>query len=206
MSFSFLRSLLATASISLACASAHAAPPPFTLTSPDLPDGRFTAPFLLNGFGCHGDNLSPALVWTGLPAGTRSLVLMVHDDDAPTGSGFWHWTVYDIPATAGGLARGAGKGTSRLPPGARAGVNDFQHTGATGADGNYGGPCPPAGDGPHHYVFTLTALSVDRIAAAAGLPADGSPALYGFALHRGMGSAVLGTATLTATYARAALK
>lgn len=175
----------------------------FTVSSPDLPDGRFGSANLMNGFGCKGENISPQLVWSGVPAGTRSFALMVHDDDAPTGSGFWHWTVYDIPASAHGLARGAGTAAASLPAGARAGVNDFQHTGANGADGNYGGPCPPAGDSAHHYVLTVYALAVDYIAKAASIPLDGSPALYGFVLARGLGPAVLGKASITLTAARA---
>ena len=206
MSFSMFRPRLIALGALLAMAGlaqiAHAAiPAAFVVSSPDLLDGHFSERFLLNAFGCSGENLSPQISWTGVPAGTRSLALMVHDDDAPTGSGFWHWTVYDIPASASGLARGAGK-AGALPPGARAGVNDFQHTGANGADGAYGGPCPPAGEAAHHYVFTVYALAVEHIASAAGIPADGSPALYGFALARGLGPAVLGKASVTFSYAR----
>lgn len=183
--------------------SAQAAPAAFTLGSPDLENGSFSDHYVLNGLGCTGENISPALTWSGVPAGTRSLVLMVYDGDAPTGSGFWHWTVYDIPANTEGMARGAGNSPASLPQGARGGANDYQNTGANGTNGNYGGPCPPVGDAPHHYVFSLYALSVDHIASAAGLPAGGSPALYGFALNRGLGAALLGKATFTATYGRA---
>lgn len=193
-------SVVTTATLFALAGSAYCAPLPFTLSSPDLDQGSFSHRNALNGFGCHGGNLSPQLHWTGLPAGTRSLALMVHDDDAPTGSGFWHWTVYDIPAGATGIAPGAGSDPTRLPSGARNGANDFYHTGVAGADGNYGGPCPPAGDTVHHYVFTLYALGVEKIARAASLPVDGSPALYGFALNRGLGAAMLGKTSLTATY------
>lgn len=182
--------------------SANAGPPVFRLNSTDLQQGSFKQQQLLNGFGCNGENISPALEWSGVPAGTRSLALIVHDEDAPTGSGFWHWAVYDIPADATGLARGAGNAAANLPAGARAGSNDFQDTGVNGANGNYGGPCPPAGDAPHHYVFSLYALAVDKIAVAAGIPTGGTPALYGFVLNRGLGAAVLGSASFTATYAR----
>ncbi|SRR5450830_20790 len=184
--------------------SANAAPPVpvFTLSSVDLNQGSFNHQQVLNGFGCAGENISPALEWRGVPAGTRSLVLLVHDEDAPSGSGFWHWAVYDIPAGTTGLARGAGNDASRLPSGARGGNNDFQDTGVNGTNGNYGGPCPPVGDAPHHYVFSLYALAVDKIAVAAGVPIGGTPALYGFVLNRGLGSAVLGKASFTATYAR----
>jgi Raf kinase inhibitor-like YbhB/YbcL family protein len=194
--------LHATLGAVLALAGGLAQAAPFTLSSPDLTDGGFPARHVLNGFGCSGDNISPALSWSGVPAGTRSLVLMVHDPDAPTGSGFWHWTVYDIPASTQGLARGAGNSASTLPAGARGGINDYQDTGATKGNGNYGGPCPPAGEGKHRYVFTLYALSVEHVAQAAGIPASGTPALYGFVLNRGLGPAVLGKASFTATYGR----
>jgi Raf kinase inhibitor-like YbhB/YbcL family protein len=181
-------------------AAAQAAP--FTLSSPDLAGGVFPNIHVLNGFGCKGGNVSPMLVWSGVPDGTRSLVLMVHDPDAPTGSGFWHWTVFDIPAGAKGLARGAGNSAATLPAGARGGVNDYQDTGAIGGNGNYGGPCPPAGETAHRYVFTLYALSVDHIAEAGGIPLTGTPALYGFVLNRGLGKAMLGKASFTARYGR----
>ena len=86
--------------------------------------------------------------------GTRSLALLVHDPDAPTGgAGWWHWLVLNIPASATGLAKDAGKSDgSNLPPGAVQINTDF------GAPG-WGGPCPPVGDKPHRYVFTLYALT-----------------------------------------------
>lgn len=188
------------AALALAGGLAQAAP--FTLSSPDLDNGKFSDAQVLNGFGCKGGNISPALAWDGVPTGTRSLVLMVHDPDAPTGSGFWHWTVFDIPAGAHGLARGAGNNAASLPAGARGGINDYQDTGATGGNGNYGGPCPPAGEGAHRYVFTLYALAVEHVAEAAGIPTGGTPALYGFVLNRGLGPALLGKASFTATYGR----
>src|SRR5437588_29165 len=80
----------------------------FTLSSPDLASGTFDAKFILNGFGCSGQNISPALEWSNVPAGTKSLALQVFDPDAPSGSGFWHWAIYDIPPTTTGLPQGAG--------------------------------------------------------------------------------------------------
>jgi len=177
-------------------------PPAFALSSPDLAGGTFSNQFVLNGLGCSGGNISPELRWSNVPAGTKSLALQVYDPDAPTGSGLWHWTVYDIPATANGLAQGAGNDASKLPAGAFGGSNDFQDTGVNGGNGKYGGPCPPQGDQPHHYVFTLYALAVDRVNVAASIPATGTPALFGFVLRKGLGPALLGTATLTATYAK----
>lgn len=202
---SFLTTLLAVACAGLnaGCGgAAHAQTPVFTLSSPDLASGTFDNRFVLNGFGCSGGNVSPALVWRDPPAGTRSYALQVHDPDAPTGSGFWHWTVYNIPASATGLAQGDGNSPSTLPAPAFGGSTDFQDTGATGANGNYGGPCPPVGDAPHRYVFTLYALAVEDIAAAAGVPRSGTAGLYGFVLNKGLGPNVLGKATFTARFGR----
>lgn len=174
----------------------------FTLTSPDLASGTFSPMFVLNGFGCTGSNVSPELRWSNVPPGTQSLALQVHDADAPTGSGFWHWAVYNIPPTEGGLARGAGNSPDTLPPGAFGGNTDFMDTGVTGVNGNYGGPCPPAGDKPHRYTFTLFALAVPDVQAAGGIPPTGSAALYGFVINKGLGAALLGEASFTARYGR----
>ncbi|MEX8495969.1 YbhB/YbcL family Raf kinase inhibitor-like protein, partial [Sphaerotilus sp.] len=109
----------------------------FTLSSPDIAEGSTIAnKFVLNGFGCKGENVSPALVWTNPPAGTKSYAVQVYDPDAPTGSGFWHWGVYDIPASVTSLVQGAGNSLARLPGGAHGGLTDFHDTGATGANGN----------------------------------------------------------------------
>ncbi|WP_396269447.1 YbhB/YbcL family Raf kinase inhibitor-like protein [Ideonella sp.] len=81
-----------------------------TLSSPDLASGQFSLPLVANGFGCTGQNVSPALTWQNVPAGTQSLALLMHDPDAPTGSGFWHWVVLNMPANTTGLPRGAGTG------------------------------------------------------------------------------------------------
>lgn len=174
----------------------------FTLTSPDLASGTFSNTFVLNGFGCRGSNVSPELRWSNVPAGTQSLALQVYDADAPTGSGFWHWAVYNIPPTATGLAQGAGNSPATLPPGAYGGNTDFMDTGVTVVNGNYGGPCPPAGDKPHHYTFTLFALAVPNVQAAGGIPITGTAALYGFVINKGIGAALLGKASFTARYGR----
>ena len=97
---------------------------------------------------CEGKNVSPALAWTGLPATTQSLVLIMDDPDASGGT--WvHWVVYDLPAGAAGFAEDTPR-SQYLPGGARQGLNDFRHLG-------YGGPCPPRGQ-PHRYFFKLYAL------------------------------------------------
>lgn len=174
----------------------------FTISSPDLASGVFDEKFVLNGFGCEGGNVSPQLVWSGVPEGTKSLALQVFDPDAPTGSGFWHWAVYNMPPTTTGLAQGAGNSPDTLPAPAFGGNTDFMDTGATGVNGNYGGPCPPVGDAPHHYIFTLYALAVDDVQMAAGVPKTGTSALYSFVLNKGLGDGLIARASFTATYGR----
>ncbi len=111
----------------------------FSLHSADISaNSTIGEKFVFQGFGCKGGNVSPALSWSGAPAGTQSFALLVHDPDAPTGgAGWWHWVVYDIPASATSIAQGAGTADgAALPTGAKQGVTDF---GAAG----WGGPCPP---------------------------------------------------------------
>jgi Raf kinase inhibitor-like YbhB/YbcL family protein len=185
-----------------AAAGAYAQSGMFTLSSPDLASGAFDNKYVLNGFGCSGGNVSPALEWRNVPAGTKSLAVQIHDPDAPTGSGFWHWAVYNIPPTATGLPQGAGNSAAGLPAPAMGGNTDFQDTGATGANGNYGGPCPPVGDKPHRYIFTVYALAVDDLQKAGGIPKTGTSALHSFVLNKGIGAGLLGKASFTATYGR----
>lgn len=104
-------------------------------------------------FTCDGDDLSPALEWSGAPAGTRSFALLCEDPDAPGGT-WHHWAAYDIPAAQSALAEGAARNAEKH--GFKQASNDFQRIG-------YGGPCPPRGHGPHHYHFRLLALAVDRL-------------------------------------------
>lgn len=163
------------------------AEPTFTLKSADIQDGKsLKAGQVYQGFGCEGGNQSPHIEWSGAPAGTRSFAVTMYDPDAPTGSGWWHWVVYDIPASTGKLDRGAG-GPGKLPDGAKHGRNDF-------GSFDFGGACPPPGDKPHRYVMTMHALKTDKI----DVPADASPALIGYMLHANR----LSTATLTGTYGR----
>ena len=172
----------------LPCAASAQKKPKLALTSPDVHQGQ-TMPgkHVFNGMGCTGTNLSPALSWTGAPAGTKSFALTVYDPDAPTGSGWWHWVIFNIPATATGLAQGAGDPSKNLAPaGSRQGNTDF------GAPG-YGGPCPPPGPA-HHYRFTLFALKTDKI----DVPANATAAMVGFNLNAN----VLEKASLTALYKR----
>jgi Raf kinase inhibitor-like YbhB/YbcL family protein len=161
---------------------------PFSLTSAQLKAGAtLTAKQVFNGFGCSGENQSPQLAWTNPPAGTKSFAVTVYDPDAPTGSGWWHWVVYNLPAAVRELPEGAGSGAG-LPEGAVQGRTDF------GAPG-FGGACPPAGDKPHRYIFTVHALKVEKLE----VPADATAAMVGFSLH----ATELGKATLTAKYGRA---
>ncbi|MGH8462061.1 MAG: YbhB/YbcL family Raf kinase inhibitor-like protein [Stenotrophobium sp.] len=161
----------------------------FTLGSPDIgPGAIINSKYVFKGFGCEGGNVSPALQWSNAPAGTQSFAITAYDPDAPTGSGWWHWVVFDIPASATGLAEGAGniRGTG-LPAGSVQGRTDF------GAPG-YGGPCPPAGDKPHHYIFTVYALKVPKLQ----LDANASAAMVGFMLNANQ----LGKTSFTALYSR----
>ena len=132
---------------------------PFVLTSTDIEaNGTIQMEQVFGGFGCTGGNISPALAWSGAPAETKSFALLVHDPDAPTGgAGWWHWLVVNLPAGTTALAKNAGKADgANLPDGAVQVSTDFGSPG-------WGGPCPPVGDKPHRYNFTLYALAVDRL-------------------------------------------
>jgi hypothetical protein len=163
--------------------------PSFVLTSGDVaPGARVGERHVFNGFGCSGQNVSPALAWRGAPEGTKSFAVTVYDPDAPTGSGWWHWVVYNIPAGTTALPAGAGAGASGgLPAGAAQGTTDFGTAG-------YGGPCPPPGDPAHRYVFTVHALKVARL----DLPANATAAFVGFNLNANR----LASASFTARYGR----
>lgn len=159
----------------------------FTLVAPDLASrGRVTAAHVFNGMGCAGQNISPTLQWSNPPAGTKSFAVTAYDPDAPTGSGWWHWVMYNIPAATTGLPAGAGNGRN-APRGSAQGTTDFGTKG-------YGGPCPPVGDAPHHYIFTLFALKVDRL----DLPGNATAAMVGYNLNANK----LGTARVTSLYGR----
>lgn len=192
----------AALTVGLAAMPASAQAGLFMFSSPDLPMGTFADKFVLNGFGCKGGNVSPALEWQNVPPGTKSLALQVFDPDAPTGAGFWHWTVYNIPPTVTSLPQGAGNSPKGLPNGAYGGATDFLDTGATGVNGNYGGPCPPVADKPHRYIFTLYALAVDDLQKAGGIPKTGTASLYSFVLNKGLGDKLIEKASFTATHGR----
>jgi len=147
------------------------------LTSDSFKDGDYLpAEHILSadyGFGCAGANKSPHLRWDEAPAGTKSFAVRCFDPDAPTGSGFWHWVVVNIPASVTELPLDAGNAASgKLPAGALQVRTDFGKPG-------YGGPCPPAGDHPHRYLFMVHAVGVDKLQVTA----DTSAAVVGFQLH-----------------------
>lgn len=162
----------------------------FVLSSPDarlavhVPE-EYTA----NVFGCTGVNMSPALQWSGAPAGTKSFVVTLFDPDvAETGSGWWHWVVYDLPANVNSLPKGAGaEHSSVLPSGTQQGRTDL------GNDA-YHGPCPDKGQPPHHYRFTIYALSVEKL----DVPPEASGAMVTSTAKEN----VLGKAVFIARYGR----
>jgi Raf kinase inhibitor-like YbhB/YbcL family protein len=162
----------------------------FKLASTDVKAGSpMAAAQVFNGFGCNGQNISPALSWSGEPTGTKSFAVTMFDPDAPTGSGWWHWTIFNIPASVHSLPAGAGSDASKdLPAGAVQGKNDFGFS-------FYGGPCPPPGDHAHHYEITVYALKVPKLE----LDESASGAKVGFNLHAN----ALATANIVGRYGRA---
>lgn len=162
----------------------------FTSGSADITPGQaIPDEFAYAVPGGPGLNVSPAIHWRGAPAGTKSFAVLVHDPDAPTGgAGFWHWLVIDIPANTTSLAKGAGEPEgAALPSGCRQLTNDYGEIG-------WGGPCPPVGDPPHRYQFTVYALSVPRLQ----LPPHATASRAGFMVNAN----TLAKAGFTATYAR----
>jgi Raf kinase inhibitor-like YbhB/YbcL family protein len=139
---------------------------PLTLTSPDLaPGARVGAAQVGDRFGCDGLNRSRALIWSDAPAGAKSIAISLFDPDAPTGAGFWHWMIFDIPPSATSLAPGAGD-----PQAACALDGAMQAKNDAGAIG-YFGPCSPEGDKPHRYGFEVDALDVATLGLKAGAAA-----------------------------------
>ncbi len=177
-------------SVALAGLSTLAYSAGFTLSSPEIKaNGTIPKSFEFNGFGCSGENKSPALKWNGAPKDTKSFAVTMYDPDAPTGSGWWHWIVINIPADVTELAAGAGTvNSTTLPKGAVQGRSDFGVSA-------WGGTCPPQGDKPHRYIFTVYALKTDKLE----IPADATAALTGYMIHEN----ALGKASFTAKYGRA---
>lgn len=148
-----MRGIVLAAVLCLQAIAASAAG--FTVSTPDFGNGS-TIPmaYLFNQEGCSGGNQSPALSWSGEPASTRSFAVTMYDRDAPSPSGWWHWTMFNIPPTVHALPENAA--ATELPPGAGQGRTDFGTVG-------YAGPCPPVGDRPHRYVVTVYAVKVPHL-------------------------------------------
>jgi len=162
-----------------------------SVTSAEISDGAtITDAQVANVFGCKGGNISPSLKWSGAPSDAKSFAITAYDPDAPTGSGFWHWVVFNIPASTMSIPKNAGDVKKKLmPKGVIQSRTDF------GTDG-YGGPCPPQGDKPHHYIFTVYAVDEDKLQF--GKDHNVSAAVVGFELH----FHAKAKASLTATYGR----
>ena len=142
---------------------------------------------MFNGFGCTGLNKSPQLSWSNAPKDTKSFAINVYDPDAPTGSGWWHWSIFNIPVSLNSLESGASQNKDKLPPGAIQGRTDY-------GTSEYGGACPPQGDKPHRYIFTVYALDVEKL----DLDTNSSGALVGYFLNKH----ALAKASITAKFGR----
>lgn len=160
----------------------------FTLSSTDIAAGKsMNKAQEFQGFGCEGDNLSPQLSWKGAPAGTKAYAIMAYDPDAPTGSGWWHWQIVNIPAGVTSMKAGAGDiSGKKAPKGSLQISNDYGLAG-------FGGACPPEGHGVHRYQFTVYALSKEL-----ELPENASGALTGYMVKANS----LASATIEALYQR----
>lgn len=179
-----LRLTLVASALSLSTLVVPAAA--FELTSTDIKANKtLKIQQVFNGFGCKGENQSPQLSWANPPKGTKSFAITAYDPDAPTGSGWWHWVVFNIPASTHSLPANASQKGLKSPV-----VESKTDYGTYG----YGGACPPPQHGKHRYQFTVFALSVDSIP----LNKDTSAAMVGFMLHQHM----LDSATIEAVYSR----
>lgn len=182
-----MKRIVLASSLMLLSYSVYASAQGFTLTSKDL-GGQITKHQVYSGFGCTGDNISPSLKWVNPPKGTKSFAVTVYDPDAPTGSGWWHWLIFNIPANITGLKRDAGRIEKKLAPvGSVQSVTDYGKPG-------FGGACPPEGDKAHRYIFTVYALSVAKL----DLDSKTNPAMVGYTLN----SKAFAKASLVAYYKR----
>lgn len=155
------------------------------LISKDIKDGeKLPARHVFNGMGYEGDNISPQLAWDDVPEGTKSFVVTCYDPDAPTGSGWWHWLVVNLPAETRELPQGAGSGMAPLPATALQTRTDF-------GTGGYGGAAPPKGR-THRYIFTVHAIDVEKL----DVDENASGAMVGFNINFHS----LGSASITAMF------
>ena len=167
----------------LALSSAYAEG--FTLSSKTI-SGQLGIQQVYNSFGCTGKNISPELSWSGAPSGTKSYALTMYDPDAPTGSGWWHWLVFNIDSKSTKLLSGAGDVKNKTAPkGSVQSINDYGSLG-------FGGACPPVGQGTHQYIFTIYALDTDKIS----LDEKANQAVVGFMIK----SHTIAKASLVAYY------
>lgn len=168
--------------------------PNFTVTSTDVTDGQALPPAQMSGIFQvpGGKDLSPQLSWSGAPADTKSYTVTMYDPDAPSGSGFWHWALADIPASVTGLPAGTGDGTGGyLPTGAFHLPNDARLARFIGAG-------PPPGDGRHRYVIVVQALGIEKVGQLQlRVQADSTPAWLGFSIN--ISGHLLGRAVITPT-------
>ena len=175
--------------ITLVTITSNAKAAEFTLSSNDITSGEFMAKSQeFNGFGCSGGDQSPHLAWNNAPEGTKSFAITVYDPDAPTGSGWWHWQLVNIPSDVTELASGAGNADgTEAPAGSVHVANDY-------GGKSFGGACPPQGHGVHRYRFTVHALSVETL----DLPENASGALAGYMINAN----ALAISTIEALYQR----
>jgi Raf kinase inhibitor-like YbhB/YbcL family protein len=164
----------------------------FKLTSSDIARGKkISTKHVFNGFGCTGENISPQLVWSNAPKDTKSFALTVYDPDAPTGSGWWHWVVANIPAEYSELPANFGEKNSFKLEAADKAINQIRNDFGIYS---FGGPCPPQGDKPHRYIFTIHALKVEKL----DLNDEATAALAGFMINAN----TIAKARLISTYSR----
>ena len=167
-----MKKMFVAAGIALFLFASIAGAEVFTLKSDQI-GGQLTIDEVYSGFGCTGKNISPQLKWTNAPKNTKSFALTVYDPDAPTGSGWWHWVIFNIPPDATGLVTDAGNPQKTLAPkGSVQSITDYGKPG-------FGGACPPQGDKPHRYIFTVFALDIAKL----DLDEKASAALVGFMLN-----------------------
>jgi Raf kinase inhibitor-like YbhB/YbcL family protein len=167
-----MKKMFLTAGLALFLCASIAGAGEFTLKSDQI-GGQLTIDQVYSGFGCSGKNISPQLKWINAPKNAKSFALTVYDPDAPTGSGWWHWVIFNIPANATELVTDAGNVQKNLAP--KGSVQSMTDYGKTG----FGGACPPQGDKPHRYTFTLFALDVPKL----DLDEKANAALVGFMLN-----------------------
>jgi Raf kinase inhibitor-like YbhB/YbcL family protein len=189
MNLRFLPLILTIFFVSCSLSSASAQGRGFTIRSNNIIEGSVISnKHVFDGFGCTGKNLSPHISWRGAPQETQSFALTVYDPDATTGSGWWHWVVLNIPKNYSSLPTNFGERNQfQIRDEVNQIRNDFSNF-------SFGGPCPPSGDRPHRYVFTIYALRTSKLA----LQENASAALAGFLINQSS----IGQASFTAYFGR----